>query len=83
MGFWNKFEEGKLWVKVKDNKNNELMSFLREAEKAGFELANQFKNMINEKFGNDLTISFSIVNPTIGEHCGPDCIGVSFHSKKR
>ena len=20
MGFWNKFEEGKLWVKVKDNK---------------------------------------------------------------
>ena len=38
MGFWNKFEEGKLWVKVKNNKNNELISFLREAEKAGFEL---------------------------------------------
>ena len=38
MGFWNKFEEGKLWVKIKDNKNNELVSFLREAEKAGFEL---------------------------------------------
>lgn len=38
MGFWNKFEEGKLWVKVKDNKNNELVSFLSEAEKAGFEL---------------------------------------------
>ena len=53
------------------------------AHSDNLELANQFKNMINEKFGNDLTISFSIVNPTIGAHCGPDCIGVSFHSKKR
>ena len=38
MSFWNKFEEGKLWVKIKDNKNDELVSFLSEAEKAGFEL---------------------------------------------
>ena len=42
MGFWSNFKDGKLWVKVKvknnNSKNNELISFLHEAEKAGFEL---------------------------------------------
>lgn len=38
---------------------------------------------IKEKYGEDLDIEYLIVNPTIGSHCGPSCIGVSFHSKSR
>ena len=55
MGFWNKFEEGKLWVIVRDNKNNELVSFLREAEKAGFELPGSpyvLSNYLNDFYFN-------------------------------
>ena len=35
------------------------------------------------EFGDDLNIEIVPVNPTAGCHCGPDCIGVSFHSTKR
>lgn len=64
MGFWNNFEEGKLWVKIKDNKNNELVSFLREAEKAGFELPGSpdiLSNYLNDFYfniGKDIVITY-------------------------
>lgn len=35
------------------------------------------------EFGDDLNIEIVPVNPTAGCHCGPDCIGVCFHSTKR
>ena len=30
-----------------------------------------------------LNIEIVDVNPTAGSHCGPDCIGVSFHAVRR
>ena len=39
--------------------------------------------IMKEKYGNDLDIEIVVVNPTIGSHCGPDCVGVTFHAKHR
>ncbi|MBQ6678928.1 MAG: DegV family protein [Lachnospiraceae bacterium] len=47
------------------------------------ELAELLKQKIRERFGADLEIVTSVVNPTIGSHCGPDAIGVCFHAKHR
>lgn len=47
------------------------------------ELALTLGKMLKEKFGEDLNIEYSIVNPTIGAHCGPDSIGVTFHAIHR
>lgn len=47
------------------------------------DLANEMKEMLLQKFGNDLKIEIQVVNPTAGSHCGPDAIGVCFHSKCR
>ena len=38
---------------------------------------------LREKFGDDLNIVISLVNPTIGSHCGPNGLGVCFHAKHR
>lgn len=46
-------------------------------------LAERMAHMLRNKFGHDLKIRFICVGPTPGSHCGPDCIGVTFHSKKR
>ena len=47
------------------------------------DLALQLAEMLKEKFGDNLRIEFALVNPTAGSHCGPDAVGVSFHSKHR
>lgn len=47
------------------------------------ELASQLADMLHEKFGSDLDIEFVVTNPTAGSHCGPDGVGVAFHSKQR
>ncbi len=47
------------------------------------ELAYTLGNMLKEKFGDDLNIEYGPVNPTIGGHCGPDCVGVCFHAIHR
>lgn len=39
--------------------------------------------MMKFHYGNKLNIMVVQVNPTSGAHCGPNCIGVSFHSKQR
>lgn len=36
-----------------------------------------------EKFGDNLDIEEILVNPTIGSHCGPNCLGISFFAKER
>lgn len=46
-------------------------------------LAEKIESLLKEKYGDDLNIIFMVVNPTAGAHCGPDCIGVSFHAKHR
>lgn len=38
---------------------------------------------IRERFGENLNIEITNVNPTAGCHCGPDGIGVCFHAKHR
>lgn len=47
------------------------------------ELALKFTEMVKERYGNNLKIEYVIVNPTAGAHCGPDCLGIAFHSKSR
>lgn len=46
-------------------------------------LAQKLATMLKERLGNDLPIEYCVVNPTAGSHCGPDCIGVTFHAKRR
>ena len=46
------------------------------------ELAEELESMIRERFGN-LNIEIVCTNPTAGSHCGPNGVGVAFHSKHR
>ena len=47
------------------------------------ELAQQLAGMLRERFGADLDIEFVCTNPTAGSHCGPNGVGIAFHSKGR
>lgn len=47
------------------------------------ELAEVLGDMLKEKFGENLDIEYIVVNPTIGSHCGPSSVGVSFYAKHR
>ncbi len=46
------------------------------------ELADELESMICERFGN-LHTEIVCTNPTAGSHCGPNGVGVAFHSKHR
>lgn len=46
-------------------------------------LAEQAAEELKKRFGDDLEILYSPVNPTAGAHCGPNCIGICFHAKHR
>ena len=46
-------------------------------------LAERAAEELKKRYGEDLDIHYCVVNPTIGSHCGPDCVGVCFHAKKR
>lgn len=47
------------------------------------ELAAQMADMLHKRFGDDLEIETVCTNPTAGSHCGPNGVGVAFHSKGR
>ena len=47
------------------------------------EMAEELKNAVQEKFGADTRIDMVLVNPTAGAHCGPNGIGIAFHSVSR
>ncbi len=47
------------------------------------ETAEMLGKMIEERFGEGLSIVYTEVNPTIGSHCGPDAVGVCFHAIHR
>ena len=47
------------------------------------EIAEEFGAMMKKQFGDDLNIEYEVVNPTAGSHCGPNAMGVTFHSKHR
>ncbi len=42
----------------------------------------ELKELLTEKFG-ELNFETVVVNPTAGSHCGPGCVGVSFHAIHR
>lgn len=46
------------------------------------EIAQEIGKMMCERFGA-LDIEYVYVNPTAGSHCGPNGVGVAFHSKHR
>lgn len=48
-----------------------------------FELAEELANKLQEVYNNKLKIEYAVVNPTAGSHCGPNTVGVAFHSIKR
>ena len=39
--------------------------------------------MLRERFGDKIQIDISMVNPTLGSHCGPNGIGIAFHAIHR
>lgn len=45
--------------------------------------AKQLAEKLKAKYGDNLNIQFVAVNPTAGSHCGPDCVGISFHAIHR
>lgn len=47
-----------------------------------YETAEEIRDMLIGKFG-ELDCEIVSVNPTAGSHCGPNCVGVSFHAKHR
>ena len=47
------------------------------------ELAQEVGKMLRERFGEDLSIEYVVVNPTAGSHAGPNGVGVCFHAKQR
>ena len=47
------------------------------------EIMSEIKKTLIQKFGHNLKIETVVVNPTIGSHCGPDSVGISFYAKNR
>ncbi len=47
------------------------------------DMIDELVEMLREKFGDKVKIETAMVNPTLGAHCGPDGIGVAFHSIHR
>lgn len=47
------------------------------------EIAELLGQIVHERFGENLPIEYSVVNPTAGSHCGPNGVGISFHAKHR
>ena len=53
------------------------------AHTGALEIVEQVEEMVREKYGPDVEIIKFPVNPTAGAHCGPDSVGLCFHSKRR
>ena len=47
------------------------------------DIAAEAERLLKEKFGQDLNVLTTVVNPTIGSHCGPNGVGICFHAKHR
>lgn len=62
-----------------DVKNHRILIGNADAE----DIAHEIGDMLKERFGDDLMIEYVSVNPTAGSHCGPDTVGLGFHSKAR
>ena len=47
------------------------------------DIAAEAERQLKERFGQDLNVVTTVVNPTIGSHCGPNGLGICFHAKHR
>ena len=47
------------------------------------EMVEEIIALLREKYGDKLAIETSMVNPTLGGHCGPNGVAVCFHSVHR
>lgn len=47
------------------------------------DLAERMVEMIRARYGEEAEIEVVCTNPTAGSHCGPNGVGVAFHSKHR
>ena len=47
------------------------------------EILDELEVMLKEELGDNITLQRVMVNPTAGSHCGPDNVGLCFHSKSR
>ena len=47
------------------------------------EIAEEVIALLRRRFGEGLRIELVDVNPTAGSHCGPNGVGIAFHSKGR
>jgi DegV family protein with EDD domain len=91
--------EGKMVSIGKERgRRNALLALLRYIEEKGDNVkdhhivightdvpedAEELASMVREKFGADTNVEIIPANPTAGSHCGPNCMGISFHSVKR
>ena len=46
-------------------------------------LVEKLVEQIKKTYGDDLQITILPINPTAGVHCGPNCLGIAFHSTGR
>ncbi len=92
-------DEGKMGAIGKaQGRNGATNTLFKNMEKLGFEIQNHpiiivhsdapklVDNLIasiKKKYGDNLNITVLDINPTAGVHCGPNCLGISFHSKGR
>jgi DegV family protein with EDD domain len=47
------------------------------------DIADDIIAIMKERFGDDLDVQYTEVNPTIGAHCGPNAAGICFHAKRK
>ena len=40
-------------------------------------------DVLKQEFGDDIKYDVVDINPTIGSHCGPNALGLCFHSTRR
>ena len=47
------------------------------------DIAAEAERQLKARFGEDLRVVTTVVNPTIGSHCGPNGLGICFHAIHR
>ncbi len=60
-------------------KDHEVIIAHSDAE----DIVEEIRNILIEKYGEDLKIETVLVNPTTGAHAGPSAVGVAFHAIHR
>ena len=82
-------------AKGRKGAQNKLLEFVRDLQEDimdyrviightdAYDLAVELEQRLKEEYGQNLKTEIVVVNPTAGSHCGPDTVGICFHSKHR